>query len=310
MTTASAQQYFSLREFIILSWRYKWFIIVITGIFAAASVAIVLTIPNQYKAEMLVSPSEEQSGGGLAALANQFGSLASLAGINLGGKGGDQMLLALEIFKSRQFLMGFIEKHELLVPLMAAEKWDHNSGELIINPKLYDTNSKKWVRDVQPPLRPEPTLFEAYEAFRERLVVDRDAKSSVITITFEYFSPHIAQQWLTLLVKDLNGYMRDIELKESQRSVEYLQTQIANTEVAELKNVFFQLIQEQLKKAMLAEVREEFVFKTIDVAIVPEKKSKPSRAVICIIITMLGGLFSLFLVHLRQALMGRKMIEA
>jgi LPS O-antigen subunit length determinant protein (WzzB/FepE family) len=43
---------------------------------------------------------------------------------------------------------------------------------------------------------------------------------------------------------------------------------------------------------MLAQVREEYVFTAIDPAVVPEKKSEPSRALICILITMLGGMVS------------------
>ena len=51
---------------------------------------------------------------------------------------------------------------------------------------------------------------------------------------------------------------------------------------------------------MLAEVRPEYVFKTIDPAIAPEKKSKPSRALICIIGTFIGGVLGVVLVAIRH----------
>ncbi len=293
--------YFSFKEFVLLSWRFKWVIIIFTALFGAGSVYIALSIPNEYKAGVLLSPSDEQKGSGLAALANQFGSLASLAGINIGGKGGDKTNLALEIFRSKQFLMGFIERHKLLVPLMAGKNWDHTTNTLILNDNDYDSESKKWIRSAVYPKQVIPTYFEAYENFRKRLVFDRDAKSGTVFITFEFYSPYLAQQWITLLVKDLNSYMRDQQHHESARSIEYLTKQIENTQVAELRNVFYQLIQEQTKNAMLAEAREEFVFKTIDAAIVPERKSKPVRSVMVLIMTALGGLLSLFGVHIYQA---------
>jgi uncharacterized protein involved in exopolysaccharide biosynthesis len=301
MTSASKPQYFSLREFIRLSWRFKWFIIVLTAVFAAASVFIVLSIPNQYESQVLVAPSEEQQGGGLAALANQFGGLASLAGINLGGKGGDNTLMALAVFRSKRFLMHFIDKNELLVPLMAANDWLPDTDELVINPKLYDVTNKKWVRKVSYPLQVKPTLLEAYTAFKERLGIDRDIKAGTITVSFQFYSPNVAQQWLTLLISEYNAHMLDQERRKSAKSIDYLSTQIENTQVAELKNVFFQLVQEQTKKAMLAEARDEFAFTTIDPAIAPEVKSKPLRALICVVITFLGGIFSLLLVHARHA---------
>jgi uncharacterized protein involved in exopolysaccharide biosynthesis len=303
MTAAIQPKYdLNFREFVALSWRYKWFVIALTAVFAVSSVYIALAIPNQYKAEVLLAPSDEQQGGGLAALANQFGSLASLAGINLAGKGGDKSLLAIEVFRSKQFIMGFIERHDILVPLMAANNWDHTTDALSYDESAYDTQNKKWIRDVSYPLQVIPSYFEAYEAFMERLKLDRDTKSGTVAVTFEFYSPVLAKQWLTLLVQDLNNYMREQERRESSKSIEYLEAQIVKTQVAELRTVFFQLIQEQTKKAMLAAAREEFVFKILDAAIVPERKSKPSRAIIVIIVTFFGGIFSLFLVHLRQAM--------
>ena len=44
---------------------------------------------------------------------------------------------------------------------------------------------------------------------------------------------------------------------------------------------------------MLAEVRPEYVFKTIDPAVVPEEKSKPSRALICALGYPLGECWAL-----------------
>jgi uncharacterized protein involved in exopolysaccharide biosynthesis len=64
MTAAAPKYDLSIREFVILSWRYKWFVIALTAVFAVSSVYIALSIPNQYKAEVLLSPSDEQQGGG------------------------------------------------------------------------------------------------------------------------------------------------------------------------------------------------------------------------------------------------------
>ena len=69
-------------------------------------------------------------------------------------------------------------------------------------------------------------------------------------------------------------------MAEAEKSIEYLKQQIANTSLADLQVMFFELIQSQTETVMLAEVRPEYVFKTIDPAVVPELKSKPRRAII------------------------------
>jgi uncharacterized protein involved in exopolysaccharide biosynthesis len=112
-------------------WAGKILIVAISFIFSVASVAYALSKPDIYKASVLLSPTASEGGGGLAGLSGQFGGLASLAGINLGGSGGDKTTLALEIIKSRSFLEKFISKHNLLVPLMSSEKWDVSSNNII-----------------------------------------------------------------------------------------------------------------------------------------------------------------------------------
>ena len=66
--------------------------------------------------------------------------------------------------------------------------------------------------------------------------------------------------------------------------------------MAELKMAFYDLIQAQTETMMLAQVREEYVFKTLDPAIVPERKSEPNRLLICILGTFVGGFASIIIV--------------
>ena len=113
-------------------------------------------------------------------------------------------------------------------------------------------------------------------------------------------SPLIAQQWVTWLVDDINQAVKDQDVEEANRSIDYLKEQVANTALADLQTMFFELIQSQTETVMLAQVRPEYVFKTIDPAVVPEEKSKPKRALICVLGTMLGGMLGVVLVLIRH----------
>ena len=77
---------------------------------------------------------------------------------------------------------------------------------------------------------------------------------------------------------------------EAQQSIDYLTDQLEKTQVVALEQVFYALIEEQMKTIMLANSRAEYLFKTIDPAIVPEIKSRPSRMLICVFGTLLGGM--------------------
>ena len=51
---------------------------------------------------------------------------------------------------------------------------------------------------------------------------------------------------------------------------------------------------------MFAQVRNEYVVKTIDRPIIPEKKISPKRSVICIVGTLLGCVFGICFVISRK----------
>jgi len=281
-------------------WAGKFTIVIISFIFAVASIAFALSKPSIYKASAILAPASAEGGsGGLAALAGQFGGLASMAGINLSGGGGDKTTLALEIIKSRSFIENFIAKHDLLVPIMAAEKWDVASNMLVLDDELYDEVSKKWIREVKAPKKAKPSSWEAYEKFLKLLSVSQDKTTFMITISVEYFSPEMAKQWLTWLIADVNDFMRDQDQKEARSSIDYLNKQLERIQVASMETVFYQLIEEQTKNMMLTMVKAEYVLKTVDPAQVPDEKSGPKRALIVVLGTMLGGMLSVLIVLIR-----------
>ncbi|WP_372872614.1 Wzz/FepE/Etk N-terminal domain-containing protein [Shewanella sp.] len=291
-----------LRELFSVIWQGKWLIIAITAVFAIGSVIFAINQPNIYKAEALLAPaSSEGSSGGLAALASQFGGLASMAGINLGGGSGtDKTQLAIEVLKSRQFVGEFIEKHQILPELMAVDKWHMAENSLSFDSELYNSETKTWVREVKPPRQPEPSLHEAYKSFIKLVSINSAKDTGMVTISVEHQSPFVAKQWVDWLVADINRVMKERDVSEAMRSTEFLNKQIELTNVADIRAILYKLVEEQAKTIMFAEVRDEYVFKTLDPALVPEEKAKPKRALICVLGTMLGGMLAIMIVLIRH----------
>nr|WP_246128945.1 Wzz/FepE/Etk N-terminal domain-containing protein [Colwellia demingiae] len=279
-------------------WAGKFTIIIISMIFAVTSVFFALSKPDIYKASAILSPASSEGGAG--GLSGQLGGLASMAGINLGGGGGvDKTALALEILKSRSFIEAFITKHDLLVPLMASKNWDMPSDTLILNEEMYDKVNNKWLRKVKAPKIPEPSSWEAYQAFLQLVTVSEDKKTSMVTMETSFYSPTLAKQWLTWLIQDINEFMLEQDQIEAKASIDYLTEQLVNIKVSTMETVFYQLIEEQTKNMMLTMVKKEYVLKTIDPAQVPDTKDRPKRALIVVLGTMLGGMLSILIVLIR-----------
>lgn len=293
-----------LRELFSALWQGKWIIIVTTFLFSVASVFYALSLPDIYKSEVTLAPVSEDSG---LKIPGQLGGLAALAGVNLGGMGGgDKTGLALEILKSRDFIGRFIEQNDLYLPIMAAEGWSRSEDKLLWNPKVYNEQTQQWIRKVKAPFQPKPSILETVEEFKKLFSVSQDKTSGMVKISVEHLSPYLAKSWAENLVDAINEEMRRRELIEAERSIAYLNNQIAQTNLADVRTMLFSLIEEQTKTVMLANVRDEYVFKTIDPAIVSEFKAKPYRALISALGFGFGLLISVFFLLAKFILNNKK----
>lgn len=287
-----------LRELIGRFWAGKWIIGGIALGCAVIAAGISLLLPNVYRAEALLAPRSDQGFGTLSSLSAQYGDLASLAGISLGTPQVDRADLGIEILRSRKFIGEFILRHDLLVPLMASTGWDAANDSLRIDPDDYDVETNRWVRDVDPPKSVVPSLQEAYEEFQDIFSVSQNNKTGFISVSIDSYSPSVARQWVDWLVEDINSAIMQRDVKEAEQAIAYLEAQIENTSLAGLQTVFFSLIEEQTKVVMLANVSDEYLFETIDPAVVPEEKYRPSRVLVVLFAGLLGGIVGMFTVLL------------
>ncbi|MCG7543695.1 Wzz/FepE/Etk N-terminal domain-containing protein [Pseudoalteromonas sp. MM17-2] len=272
-------------------WRGKWIIIATTFIAAVLAVVYAISLPNIYKSDVLLAPAEENTGGGMSALAGQFGGLATLAGMNLDSGGTDKTTIALEVLQSKSFIGDFVEKNNLKATLMATKGWDRSTDTLIYNEKMYDPDSKTWLRELSAPLTPEPSLLEVHDHFiKNNLVVEQDKISGLVRVLVKHYSPSVAKDLVEKLVNSLNKTMRTKDITEAQNSIDYLNGALEDTKIADMRTVFYQLIEKQQQTKMLASVRAEYVFKVIDPAVVEEKKYEPKRPLIVVLLAILGGL--------------------
>lgn len=291
-----------LKELFSIIWMGKWFVIGVTFIFGVGSIIYALNKPNLYTSEALLAPAESEQSGGLSALAGQFGGLASLAGVNLGTKTSNKSQLALEILVSRKFISGFVERHRILPELMAAKSWDLINNTLTYDDEVYDPIAKAWVREVDAPYKSKPSKQESYKEFSKIFSASLNAETGMVNLSIEHISPYIAQQWVEWLVEDINKQMKDRDVSEATRSTEFLTKQLEETHVADIRIILFKLIEEQAKTIMLANVRDEYVFKTIDPALASEEKSSPKRALIVLLSLLLGGMLSVLFLLSKHAL--------
>ena len=284
-----------LRKLFGVLWAGKLKIIAITAVFAFVSVIYALSVPNQYTATALLAPAQSDSSD-LSGALSQMGGLASLAGVSIGSGESSEAQIAQEIMQSWSFIEGFIATNNIAAEVYAAEGWSKGSNELQINDGVYDTENKQWLVKNESGVTGPPSSWYLFQAFSERLEVSEDKISGLVSVSIEYYSPQIAKQWLDMYVAAINAHMQQRQMTKVTNNINYLQAQIEKTSIAEMREVFYNIIEEQTKNKMVAEASPEYAFVAVSPSMVPEQKSQPQRSLICILGTLLGGVLSVLLV--------------
>lgn len=291
-----------LRELMSSLWGGKWIIASITTIFTVMAVVVALILPNQYKSTAVLAPAQNGNSPMLAGLASQFGGLASLAGINIGAGESDESQIAMEIMKSWGFVDKFIREQGIEVEVFAATKWKPDTNQLLIDNELFDQERSEWVRTPPSGKTVEPTSWELYREFSKWLNISQAKDTGLVSVSVEYYSPQLAKQWVDAYVELINNYMRERKLEQVNSNIEYLQSQIEKTSIAEMKEVFYQIIEDQTKSKMLAEASPEYAFVTVSEAMLAEEKSNPKRALICALGMITGLMFSILFVLMKVSM--------
>lgn len=289
-----------LLEFIKILWLGKITILIFFFIASFISIYYSLSLPNKYQSTILIAPADSSS---IESSLSRYSSLAGLAGVSLPSES-NQSAVALAVLKSRKFTENFIDSTDILIPLMAAKEWSVSEQKLLIDEDIYSLSQKKWTRKAKFPNVSKPSIHEAYDMWSQQVFsINEDKKTGFATVTITHQSPLKTKEWASLLIHELNNNMRDIDVMEAERSIEYLTSETNKTNSEDLKKVLYSLIQSSTEKKMLAFARPEYLFKVIDPPFTPLKKSSPRRSVICIIGAFIGtilGFLVVFMTHLHK----------
>jgi len=285
--------------------RAAKFTLLCVALFAIGGAALgVAFLPTYYRSTAILVPVTENSisagAGGLSNMLLQFGSVLGISGLS-GLAGESHGELAVELIKTRGFAVDFLRRNNLEVPLLAGTRFDTQTGKWLVDPDTYDASSGKWKSSLT---NTDGALSETklYEEYKDRLAVSVSRQSNLISISFESKDPAEAQRWLTLLIRRANDELRERQLRESRRNIEFLKAQAQQTQVSELRTAMFHLASEQMRRLMVAEGQIEFALKTLDPPHRPEKPVRPAWLIGGLIGALIGLILGLSLFPLTKSL--------
>lgn len=271
-------------------WQRRWWILAATVVCTAVSAIAAFSTAPTYRAVTVLVPAGSERGGigaGLSSALGQFGSLASFAGINVGGND-IETEEALAVLRSRQFTESFIDDLGLM-PVLFSRHWD--------------PQRKEWK-----PGTPAPTAAQAYKYFDQKIrKVIHDKKTGLVMLQVEWTDREQAALWANELVRRLNAEMRQRALAKADASVGYLEKELSGTTAVASREAIGRLIEAQINQRMLANVQHEYAFRVVDKAMPPDARDfvRPKRLLMLVVGALTGCILSVMCVLLVGAIKQR-----
>jgi uncharacterized protein involved in exopolysaccharide biosynthesis len=278
-----------LDDFALLCWKRKFLLVAMTTLFAGSALGVAWVLPRWYEAQTVLEPVTTQAGtgglgGALGSTLSQLGGVASLVGVSLGGaSGGSQEAIAT--LQSEVLTEQYIRTHNLL-PILYARLWD-------------DTR-KAWTTS-DPDRVPTPWKGNRYFSTSIRNV-EVSSKTGLLTLTISWKDPKLAADWANGMVAMANDYLRQKAISEAERDIAYLNDEASKTSVVEVRTAIYSLMENEIKKSMLARGNSEYGLKVIDPAVTPERPTYPKKVLWGLGGGMLGlmiGLLTVLFGHTR-----------
>lgn len=249
-------------------WAQKRLVAATSTIGVVVAVILAITAIPSYRADVVVTIVEDTNIGGAHSLASQFGGLASLTGVSLGTGGPEREHQA--VLESRHLVEEFVKRNGVL-PLLQ--------------------------RKANEP----PHLWIAVEKFKKNVLkIEEEKLKGTTTISMEWPDPAIAARWANAFIALANELVRTRAREDSSRNIEYLNQQVAKTNVVELQRVMYNLIESETKTLMLANARSEYAFTVVDPAAVPEVRVSPKRTLMVATGFAIGLLIGVFIAWIRN----------
>lgn len=263
--------------------KYKYKILAFTFVVVICTLFYVLSIPNSYKSQVILTPQSEEktAGGGLA-------SLASLAGVSLGGGSSKDAFTMMETtLKDYEFNSYVIKKYNLIEKFENPQNLVFAMGiDLFYSKPEKDDNKSE-----------EEKIFDINKDLSKILSISKEKESGLITLSAEYLDRFFAKELVDIYLKELIEKIKLKDMKEIDKQIEYYNKELSSTYDVSLKEQLSKSLSALMQKRVFSLANDYyFVSKLTDsrVSYIKEK-TKPKRALILVVSAVTSLILGIFL---------------
>lgn len=222
-------------------------------------------------------------------LGNLNSSLGALSQFTGGlGSSESQENYVVELISSRVLLDRILEKNDLVPELISAKGFNYKTQEIVFN-KFFNSEDRQWQFNSEKDKQDALTFERIFEDdYLDKIFVRLNRQTNFVEVSFQHPSPIFAQQFLDLMITELDNLARNDALEEAEKSLQYLELRLLEATQSDLRSSIASLIEAQLKIIMYANTKEAYLVKFIDKPNLPYKAEYPNRVLIILVSLILG----------------------
>ena len=245
-------------------WDSKKIILFFCFLTSVSSLGISYLIQDKYMSHSIQELISDEQASIPSIELPSFGGLAESAGFDL-NKQSQLDSVVIETVKSRTFLEHLLKKESIKDKLISDRELKSTS-HIEIHKKIYS----------------------------EDLNIYKNKDTGLIHFSFKHPSPEFSQEFLKVVINEINIVFKENKIKELKLAREYFQNEFISATERSLRDSISYLIEKNINSSMLANVRSEYVLKSIEEPYIPEEKYSPIRMLFIIF----GGAFGFLIISI------------
>jgi hypothetical protein len=251
----------------------RWILLAAFVLGAAAAGWLAWQSPYMYSAGAKVSVVDIEDPGGVSPDDRRASEVLTLVehGFVMGTTRDNYNAVMLARLRSRNFTMHFLDTHNIY-RFFYPEQWSEERGA--------------WIDGFR------PDRGEVFTRFRDEVrAISIDEETDIITVAMRWPEPSLPMELANLYVREFNEHMRERTREEVRRKQAFLEEKLRQSDLVDIQQSIYRLIEAQTAIMMLANAREEYVLEIIDPAARPYRSVTMSRKKK----TAVGGIVGLLL---------------
>lgn len=280
----------------------KKLIVIITSIVVVLTLIYALKLPNVYKSESVLIPTESGGAGGLGGL----GGLAAMAGISIGGGGSMTPDVAFNsLLNNYEFMKSFVVNNKFDEYYIDANR-DENYVFALGFRGIYDLFKSSPKEETGIDIDQE--VFLIVKEIKQNMSISSDKKTALISVSFSDSDRNFPPIIIEAFLRDASDYLVKNNLRIINSKLGYFKKELVNAEGFELRQSISGIVSGILEEKIMMKSKQYYqcdVLTQANPAYIKDK-SKPKRALILVVSFITSIILGVFLVFFLDFIKGSK----